>query len=321
MIRDVVIVGAGPGGLQAGIGAASEGLDVLILEADKVGGQIGQTPRLENFCFANGGMSGPHVASIMREQAVRMGVKIRTGCRGIGLAPGLDSLKVRTNLGYIDARTIILAMGNRWLDLDIPGIAAGVAARTVHYGPVNCLSAKVGGQDVAVYGGGPSGGQAIIELAARAARVHVIVRSSLKMPQYLLERIQSLPNVQVWDNTRIKAVAKWSGAGGGVVVEVADKHGPVTMNVSHLFMCAGLKPATDWLAGIDGIQLDPDGRVVTALPSLQTGIHGVYAIGDCRAGSTPRVGVAIGDGSLVVTEIWRKFVKSRDCRSCESILG
>jgi thioredoxin reductase (NADPH) len=85
-----------------------------------------------------------------------------------------------------------------------------------------------------------------------------------------------------------------------------------------LFMCNGLTPATKWLPS--SIKRDQDGRVLTKLPSLQTDLQNVYAIGDCRAGSTPRVGIAIGDGSAVVSEIWQRFVKDRACSRCEEIL-
>jgi thioredoxin reductase (NADPH) len=209
MIYDVLVIGAGPGGMQAAIAAASEGLKTLVLERDKVGGQIGQTPKLENSVFANGGLTGPQFATMMREQADRMGVEFHYGdafsLRAtkksvvVGVKIGLSPAHVR--IEHYTARTVVLAMGNKWNDIDIPGMKEGMAAGLVKIGPVDCLHADVKGKDVAVFGGGPAAGQAILELALKARRVHVIMRSHYRMPQYLIDRMEALDNVVTHPHT------------------------------------------------------------------------------------------------------------------------
>lgn len=321
MIYDVVIVGAGPGGMQAAIAAASEGLTTLVLERHKVGGQIGQTPRLENSVFANGGLTGPEFAKMMREQAERMGAEIMPA-EAIELKPGKTFHKLITRQGEVRGRCVILAMGNRWNDLNIPGMKEGITAGTIRVGPGDCLNVNVAGKEVAVFGGGPSAGQAIVELSAKAREVHVILRGSgyRGLPQYLVDRIEERPNVTVHRHATIHSLDSSSmGVGVHMMQEDAatdDSYLPV----SYMFACNGLIPATEWLAGTHGIQLDENRRIITKAPSLETGVAGVFAIGDCRSGSTPRVGVAIGDGSMVITEIWKAFLQNPVCTNCKTLL-
>jgi thioredoxin reductase (NADPH) len=314
---DVVIVGAGPGGLQAATAAASEGLTTLVLERGQVGGQIGQTPLLENSVFANGGVTGPEFAAMMRRQAEVMGAKIERGEVTKLVETGRDKGIVYVRDGepfQVHAHVVILAMGMKWNHVPIPGIGPMVG-RFVHYGPAKSIDFDAEGKDVAVYGGGPAAGQAILALAdAISTRTcYAVVRSKLAMPQYLVDRIKRHPKVELHEGVQINRVLPALGASMGMML--SDRGGSV--HVKALFMCNGLSPATEWVRNL--LELDPDGRIVTK--NLATSIPGVYAIGDCRSGSTARVGVAIGDGSMAVTEAWKYFSKQPVCRNCPTIFG
>jgi thioredoxin reductase (NADPH) len=315
-VWDVVIVGAGPGGCQAATAAASEGLSTLVLERDRVGGQIGQTPRLENAIFARGVTTGPDFAEMMHNQASSMGAKFEQG-EAVGIEThedGTHTVRLSNELG-VNTRCVVLAMGNRWNDLDIPGLRDLVGHR-VHFGPVRCIAFNQN-CDVAVYGGGPSAGQGIIELADRACtcQVFAIMRSSLSMPKYLVDRIRSHPKVTVIENTTITRVEKY-GTGIDVRAKPELRKEGLVFHVGALFMCAGLHPATEWLE--DVVDRDENGRVKVGFGGVtETSVPGVFAIGDCRSGSTARVGVAIGDASMCVTDIWRYRAKNPSpCQAC-----
>lgn len=327
---DVIIIGGGPAAIQAAIMGASEGMKVMVLEKDKVGGQIGQTPLLENFIASNGGITGPQFADAMKAQAQAMGAVIRTGTAlafdqqtGGHFNVYFDD-PIGQATAYEDTHSIVIATGNRWQDLDIPGIRLGIQERTVHYGPVECLSVDPTDQDVAVYGGGPSAGQAIIALAGKARTVHVLMRSTLRMPQYLVDKITHLPNVRLYEHTTIKAVVSHPETPNiQASLGIRALHGhdalPEDIDVMHLFMCSGLTPNTDFLP--PEIQRDDSGHVlvgasVDASSFLGTSVDGVFAIGDCRHGSTARVSAAIGDGAHVVTELWKFFRKNPYCSVC-----
>lgn len=328
-VWDVVVVGAGPGGLQCALAAASEGLTVLVLERSFVGGQIGQTPLLENSVFAQGGKTGPQIAREMRDQAERLGAVVQYGdVRSLERAGDRLHLEVWAagQTKQVMGQKVVLAMGQQWRHIDVPGLAAAMKKRRVHYGPVDSIVLP-GDAGVAVYGGGPSAGQAILALADQGHTVHVILRSTLAMPQYLVDRIherRTAGKVVLHLHSTVKRVAAVGDGPLGLLITGQDGEPRTIEGVAHLFMCNGLEPATQWVP--DVVSLDEEGRILTGhrigrLLSLETSMDGVFAIGDCRSGSTARVGVAIGDGSMVVTELWQHFVKSRTCRNCEKVLG
>lgn len=319
-IWDMAVVGAGPGGMQAAIAASSEGLKTLVLERAVVGGQIGQTPLLENSVFAAGGITGPQFAGMMRQQAETMGATIQAN-DVIGLKWGANKTKslVLAKGNTIKAHTVVLAMGNKWTELDIPGLRAQVNKR-VFLGPVKAINYDAGGRALLVYGGGPSAGQAVIALANKdtTSVVYHVMRSDFRMPQYLVDRIMAHPKVKIIRNVTIDGI-KTSRHETGVVCSMLTSMGLSIGSglVDAVFMCNGLTPATDWLDGT--LERDETGHIITT--DLETSMAGVYAIGDCRAGSTPRVGVAIGDGSMAVTKAWAYFKARPVCAICPSIFG
>lgn len=302
---DVVIVGAGPGGMQAGIAAASEGLSVLLLEKDTPGGQIGQTPLLENSVFAAGGVTGPEFARMMRKQAEAMGCNFQKA-EAVALHVSKTGKTITLADGNaVSGGVVVLACGNKWTELNIPGIKAAVG-KSVHYGPVRSIDYNAHGRKVAVYGGGPSAGQAILALAdsSHTEHAHALMRSTLKMPDYLVERIKAHPKVTLHEHATITDI-QYDGPSLPTQVRFARKRDPLrVIGVAALFMCNGLVPNTGWLKGT--VPLTEYGQIETT-GGVNTRLPGVYAVGDCRAGSTPRVGVAIGDGSLAITEAWRYF--------------
>jgi thioredoxin reductase (NADPH) len=319
MIYDVAIVGAGPGGLQAAIAAASEGLSVIVIEKGAVGGQIGQTPLLENTVFCGGGITGPDFAQMMKNQALEMGAKIIHGeVIALGVQNNGDKKLAFTDAPPLLAHTVILALGNRWQELDIPGVREQVG-HCVHYGPVKSITHEAGGRPVAVYGGGPSAGQAIIALAKRSTKVYVLMRTTLRMPQYLIDSILEYEKqeiVQLFEHTTITQVEKHNDH-LDLKLSIGGVESRINM-VHALFMCSGLQPATDWVPPM--IERDEVGRIVVKPGRTETSVPGVYAIGDCRSGSTARVGVALGDGSMAVTEIWQYFAKHPVCSVCQQIV-
>lgn len=324
MTWDMIIIGAGPGGLQAAIAASSEGMKVLVLEAAQVGGQIGQTPLLENSVFSAGGITGPAFAEQMKSQALAMGTKIQKG-RAIGLTRVRGQGVQRWRVAYhppeggskqAHAHTVILAVGAKWRELDIDGVK-GQLGKSVHFGPVKSIGYNATGRNVAVYGGGPSAGQAILALAEQVntRRVIVLMRSTLSMPDYLVQRIlaaEDAGRVLLHENMVIDSVTPLEDGLLGI------QAGDFDYQVDALFMCNGLIPNTAWLKGI--LSLDEYGQIEVT-DSVVTSLPGVYAIGDCRAGSTPRVGVAIGDGSMAVTKAWGFFSENMRCANCARLFG
>ena len=304
MLHDAIIIGAGPAGIQAAIYAASEGLNVVVIESNKVGGQIGQTPLLENVLGHERGISGPTLASSMKVQAERMGACIEKG-KVIGIENIGGVIHVKCVDKVYTAKSAVVATGVSWNYLDIPGVTEHVNS-TVFYGPENCIGVKRGNHNTLVIGGGNSAGQIICDMAERVGTVHVAIRSKLSTSAYLTERMKKLGNVVIHENSNLVNLDA-----SGHVATVQTPNATFDLSVECISVCAGQKPNTGWLQN-SAVKLDGDGYVMVGNSAgsgspLGTTIPGVFAIGDVRAGSRKRMGAAMGDGSTAVSELWAYY--------------
>jgi len=317
VVRDLVVIGAGPAGLAAAVYGASEGLDVLVLEATAPGGQAGSSSRIENYLGFPTGVSGQDLANGALLQAQKFGAELvvaRTAASlqcdrrpyRIGLGPGVG----------VAARTVVIATGVTYRKPDVPNLARfeGVG---VYYGATQVEAMLCEGEDVIVVGGANSAGQAAIFLSEERRRVTMLVRGpglSDTMSRYLVRRIEETPNIELRTASRIVAL---EGTNGLERVAWKDASGAVTtVPVRHVFLMTGANPNTGWLEKC--IALDEKG-FVKAGPDLspadlaasrwplrrppllfETSQPGVFAVGDVRAGSVKRVAAAVGEGSVCV---------------------
>ena len=313
--HDVAIVGAGPAGLAAAVYAGSEGLTSIGLDCRGFGGQAGASARIENYLGFPTGITGLALMARAYNQAQKFGVEMAIPDEVVALepegGPGPDGvLGLRLADGEtLRARSVVIASGARYRRLDVAGLETFEAA-SVHYwaSPLEARLCK--GEEVVLVGGGNSAGQAIVFLAAHAAKVWVLVRGAgLKatMSRYLIDRIAALPNVELVTRTQVTAL---EGEGGQLeAVRWRGEDGTeVQRPIRNLFLFIGADPNTDWLAG-SGVALDAKGFVLTGREIgaerhlLETSRPGVFAIGDARAGSTKRVAAAVGEGAQVVAAL------------------
>lgn len=164
------------------------------------------------------------------------------------------------------------------------------------------------GEEIALLGGGNSAGQAVVYLAPKVKKLHLVIRGrglEASMSNYLIERIKALPNVELHTNTELLSLeADDQGALSGATYRDRTSGQTHTCQLRHLFLFIGADPNTDWLKGC--VTLDPAGFVVTGAKGaalLETDRPGVFAIGDVRAGSVKRVAAAVGEGAAVVAQI------------------
>jgi thioredoxin reductase (NADPH) len=167
---------------------------------------------------------------------------------------------------------------------------------------------------VALVGGGNSAGQAVVFLAPKVKRLHLILRGrslETSMSRYLIDRIAALPNVELHSETEVIGLEGDRTAGLTAVVFRSRSSGATeTRPLRHLFLFIGADPNGDWLRHcvavdskgfvVTGVGVDAEGR---AAQPLETNLRGVFAIGDVRAGSTKRVAAAVGEGAAVVAQI------------------
>jgi thioredoxin reductase (NADPH) len=317
-VSDLVIIGGGPAGLAAAVYGASEGLDVLVLEAGSPGGQAGSSSRIENYLGFPTGISGLDLTARAYAQALKFRARIMIAKGATGLACDRTQYAVNMDGGArVPARAVIIATGAEYRKPALENLSRFEGAG-VYYIAMPMEAQLCAGEDVIVVGGGNSAGQAAVFLAQTARRVHMLVRGERladTMSRYLIRRIEDNPKIVLMTHTQIVALE-----GDGHLERVRwrdDRSGDVETNdIRHVFMMAGAVPNTGWLKGC--VALDDKGFIKTgpALSQedlaaagwpltrppylLETSRPGIFAVGDVRGGNIKRVASAVGEGSIAV---------------------
>lgn len=313
---DVAVVGAGPAGLSTAVYAASEGLTVAVCDARSFGGQAGASARIENYFGFPTGISGFALTARAYSQAQKFGAEmmIPTEIKSLDCSRPEGYFVLKTADGReVRARSIVIASGAYYRRPEIKGLKE-LEGRGVWYwaSPIEANLCK--DQDVFLVGGGNSAGQAVVYLATHARSVQMLVRGeslAASMSSYLIDRIQSAPNVTIHYNTEISELNGDAAGLSSLTLRERTTGKTSHSETRNLFLFIGADPSTAWL-GDCGVSLDDSGFVITgaseklpAAQELETSVHGVFAIGDARSGSTKRVGAAIGEGAQVVAALHR----------------
>jgi thioredoxin reductase (NADPH) len=322
-IRDVIVVGAGPAGLAAGVYGASEGLDVLVLETGTPGGQAGSSSKIENYLGFPTGISGLALAARALIQAQKFGAEIRTAYSALHLNCDRRPYAIEFANGHaVRAHTIVIATGADYRQLAIDN-ASRFLGVGVYYAATNTEARRCGSQEVIVVGGGNSAGQAAVFLSGNCKHVNLLVRAAGladSMSQYLIRRIKEIPNITLRVQTEITSLE-----GEEQLTRVTWTTGPhkvlETHDIGHVFLMTGAQPCTPWLNPC--VALNDKGFVRTGpdlrdedLPKdkwigdrrpefFETSVPGVFAVGDVRCGSVKRVAAAVGEGSGCIQQVHR----------------
>ena len=317
-VHDLVIIGAGPSGLAAAVYGASEGLDVIMLEASSPGGQAGSSSRIENYLGFPNGVSGQELAARAYNQAQKFGAQMLIA-KATRLACDHKPYVVEVENGArIQTRTIVIATGAEYRRPPLKNLSRFEGAG-VYYGATFVEAQSCSGEEVIVVGGGNSAGQAAVFLGETVKRVNMLVRSAglaESMSRYLIRRIEYTPTIILRAHTEIMELeggdhlesVRWRNNQTGQI----EEH-----NIGHVFIMTGADPNTRWLDGcvaLDakafikaGPDLSPEdlnaARWPLARPPylLETSLPGVFAIGDVRGGSIKRVASAVGEGSIAIS--------------------
>jgi thioredoxin reductase (NADPH) len=306
---DLVVVGAGPGGLAAAVYAASEGLSTVVLDALATGGQAATSSQIENYLGFPAGITGSELADRAVVQARKFGAAFSIpgeatsltqadGYHVVGLADGDDLV----------AHAVLVATGVRYRRLDVPGLDR-LEGSSVYYAATE-FEARLCRQDpVTVVGGGNSAGQAACFLARRSPAVNLVIRHDdlgRDMSRYLADRVERSPRIRVWRNSE---VCELIGDEALDEVVLHDLHTDAKQRVATtaLFVLIGAAPHTGWLQ--KELPLDAKGYVLTGPAAdrrkglFETSRQGVFAVGDVRSGSVKRVASAVGEGSVAIRQV------------------
>lgn len=324
---DLAIVGAGPAGMTAAVYAASEGLATVVLDSLGPGGQAAGSSRIENFIGFPSGLSGVELATRSVLQMLKFGARMVAPVAVERIVPAAAPGELHAL--YLDCGTVLhasavlIAAGVRWRKLEAED-APRFESAGIHYACTSVEALLYDQRDVAVVGAGNSAGQAAMYLAecCRDRRVHLVVRRRLGpgMSDYLVGRIRSAGNISVHEGVevagvhgerRLEAVTlrAFTPDDGAKEAQPSER-----LDVSAVFVFTGAEPGGSWLP--EAIARDQLGYILTGTDALRSGrwplsnrepcplettAPGILAAGDIRAGSTKRVGFAVGDGSLAVT--------------------
>ena len=310
---DVIVVGAGPAGLAAGVYGASEGLRTLVVEPDAVGGQAGSSSRIENYLGFPQGLSGDELAKRAFLQANRLGAEFLTQrVTNIRCQNGYHILRMGDER-ELTCHVCLLATGVSYCKLDVPG-ADAFAGAGVYYGAAKAEAMSCAEEEVYLVGGANSAGQAAMHFSRYSARVHMLVRgpSLVKsMSKYLIDQIEATPNIVVETETEVVAM---SGNGRLECLSLKTPRGPESRPANSIFIFIGAAPKTDWLPR--ELALDEKGFILAGpdlkikAPGawkldrepylLETSVPGIFVAGDVRFNSVKRCASAVGEGSIAV---------------------
>lgn len=319
---DVIVIGAGPAGLAAGVSASSEGLRSLVVEGEAIGGQAGSSSLIRNYPGFSRGVSGAELAQRAYQQAwvFRTRLLLMRQVTALRKEGGEFAVTV-PGAGEARARAVILATGVSYLRLGIPALE-DLTGSGVFYGASAAEAPGLAGEKVYVVGGGNSAGQAAMHLSRYAHRVTILVRGQSlaeSMSAYLRDEIAAAAGIDVRYHTEVTS----GGGGGGRLawLGLQDTAAGTTAKVDAgaLFILIGARPRTGWLpSGIERdnwgfIMTGPDITMPPARPAqmFETSLPGVFAVGDARHGSVKRVAAAVGEGSVVIQQVQRYLTETK----------
>jgi thioredoxin reductase (NADPH) len=297
---DLIVIGSGPAGLTAALYAAREGIDTLVIERGGVGGQAGITERLDNFPGFPEGVTGAEFADRLKAQAKRFGVEILAATEVVGIEQDDMYRVVHTADGAsYRAFSILLSLGSTYRRLDIPGEGDFIGAG-VHF-CATCDGPFYRDQHVMVIGGGNSAGEESLFLTRFADKVTVVTRDDkLSASKVVAQKVSENPKIDVITGS---SPAEFHGDKRLDHVVLTDTAGQSReVDVDGVFVFIGLSPNTALVK--DQVRLDDQGFILTDA-ALSTSIPGVFAAGDCRAGSTKQAASAAGEGAAVALAIRR----------------
>ncbi|MGS0688498.1 FAD-dependent oxidoreductase [Nakamurella sp. GG22] len=324
---DLVVIGAGPAGLGAAVYGASEGLRTVLVERTATGGQAGQSSRIENYLGFPDGVSGAQLTERARRQALKFGAEMLSALDVVAVEDNGSARTVRFADGHtIGAHAVILATGVSYRRLTAPGLDE-FAGRGVYYGSALSEAPGCAGQNIYIVGGANSAGQAAVYFARYAKSVTMLIRGPslvASMSFYLIQQIESIPNITVQTSTEIV-----SGHGTDHLEGLTLRHSLTgeeeKVETGSVFVFIGAAPRTDWL---DGTVVRDDNGFILAGPELlvngerrpdwpldrdpyllETSIPGVFVAGDVRSESVKRVASAVGEGALAVMLVHRYLEK------------
>ncbi|CAM5372211.1 alkyl hydroperoxide reductase subunit F [Thauera mechernichensis] len=301
---DVLVVGGGPAGAAAAIYAARKGIRTGVV-AERFGGQVMDTMAIENFISVKY-TEGPKLVAALEEHVKEYEVDVMNLQRVAAVVPGENLHEVKMENGAsLRAKTVIVATGARWREMNVPGEKA-FRGKGVAYCP-HCDGPLFKGKRVAVIGGGNSGVEAAIDLAGVVANVTLLeFADDLRADAVLQKKLYSLPNVSVIKSAQTTEVTGTDKV-NGLVYKDRNTEQVHRVELEGIFVQIGLLPNTDFLKGT--VELSRFGEVIVDAKG-QTSVPGIFAAGDCTTVPYKQIIIAMGEGSKASLSAFDHLIRS-----------
>ena len=301
-VRDVIIIGSGPAGYTAAVYAARGRLNPLVFEGSvTAGGALMQTTEVENFPGFPDGVMGPELMDAMRKQAERFGAElVSDDVVAVDLTVSPKVVKTETDT-YL-AKTVIIASGSKYKELDVPG-EKQLSGRGVSW-CATCDGFFFRGHDIVVIGGGDSALEEATFLTRFADSVTLVHRrDTLRASKIMQDRAMANPKIKfVWDS-QVVSMEGDNGKLTGVRVKNVHTGDEKVLPVSGAFIAIGHSPRSELFAG--QLPTDPDGYLLVEQPTTRTAIEGVFACGDVVDRTYRQAVTAAGTGCAAAIDAER----------------
>ncbi|MBX5329051.1 MAG: thioredoxin-disulfide reductase [Candidatus Bathyarchaeota archaeon] len=296
---ELIIIGAGPAGLAAGIYGARSGLKTLILEGKMAGGTAVDAPLIENYPGFQS-INGMELAQKMAAHCRGTGVTIREFESVIGLDLKGEKKIVKTNRAVYEANAVIIASGSHYRELNVPG-EKEFRGRGVSYCGI-CDGPLFKDKRVLVVGGGNSAVMTALYLAGLASEVKIAHRrSEFRAEEALVKDLAAKKNIEILWNTEVREIQ-----GEKLVTKVIlfnNQSGETReMAIDGVFIQVGEDPNSQ-LAKEAGVEVDERGYIKIDI-FQRTNVPGVYAAGDVTNHPVKQVGAAVGQGITAALEAY-----------------
>lgn len=288
-MKDVIIVGGGPAGLNAALYASRAGLDTLLIEKMFVGGQAATTAFVDNYIGVGTGIGGPDLVMKMESQAKTFGAQF-TYEDVLELDLNGDVKTVKTKKNEYKAKAVILAMGATPRKLGANG-EERFTGRGVSY-CATCDGAFYKGKDVCVIGGGDTAAEDAIFLSNLCNRVYLIHRrDSLRASKALQDAVFSKDNIEILWNTQVSEINGDDAVTSVTVTGDTSKN----IDVNGVFVAVGTVPSSELVYG--KVELNENKYIITD-EKMRTNIPGVFAAGDIVEKPLRQIITAASDGAI-----------------------
>ena len=280
---DVIIIGAGPAGITAGIYCQRANLKTIIFEKETIGGQIASSPLVENFPGCKS-ISGMELANNFYEQAVELGIPIEIE-EVLKIEPG-ETIKVTTDCDEYETKALIVATGAKYRLLGLPNeenlLGKGIAFCT------SCDGAFFKGKDIAVIGGGNTAVTNAIYMAALCPKVYLVNRgNTFNCEKTLSDKLKKMSNIEIVEDASVKEIIGEDELEG--VVLTNDRK----LDINGMFISIGMTAQTNLVENL----LDLNEYKYIESNDCATNKDNIFVAGDCRDKSIRQLTTAVADGT------------------------